>query len=114
MIALLSCSINLFANDAAIPSTGERHNSNDSVLISYDDLRIANSKLIQLQYEKEINNELRNVVHNDSIIISEYKKENAKLKDDNNKAIKEKYAYRITSATLAASFVVSTLIAILK
>lgn len=114
MIALLNCSINLFANDNAILPTGERHNSNDSVLISYDDLRIANSKLIQLQYEKEINNELRNVVHNDSIVISEYEKENIKLKNDNDKAIKDKNTYRITSATLVAAFVVSTLIAILK
>lgn len=41
---------------------------NDSVLVSYDDLRKANAKMIELKYTKEANSKLRNIVSNDSII----------------------------------------------
>ena len=71
MIALLSYSMNLSASESdAIPSTGGQ----DSVLIAYDDLRKVNAKLIELEYEKEINSTLRTVVSNDSIAISNLKK----------------------------------------
>lgn len=46
-------------------STGER----DSALIALDDLRIVNSKLIELKYEKEINTNLKAIVYNDSLAI---------------------------------------------
>ena len=53
MIVLLGCSINLLANNTNIdsfhPSTGEVVQFKDSVLISYDDLRLVNSKLIELK-----------------------------------------------------------------
>ena len=62
--------MNSLANDCdTIPSTGGQ----DSVLIAYDDLRKVNGKLIELEYEKEINNNLRNIVHNDSIAIDNLK-----------------------------------------
>ena len=51
MIALLSYSINLYANNYHIPSTGEVVRE-DSVLISYNDLKVVNGKLIELKYEK--------------------------------------------------------------
>lgn len=73
MIVALSYSINLLGNDCTISSTGGLEQdsiSSDSVLISYDDLRIVNSKLIELEYEKEINRNLKGVISNDSIIIS--------------------------------------------
>lgn len=41
---------------------------NDSVLVSYNDLRKANAKMIELKYTKEANNKLRDIVSNDSII----------------------------------------------
>ena len=68
MIALLSYFINLYANDYHIPSTGEVVRE-DSVLISYNDLKVVNSKLIELKYEKETNNILKTIIRNDSLII---------------------------------------------
>ena len=68
MTALLSCSINLYANNYNIPSTGEVVQE-DSVLISYNDLKVVNGKLIELKYEKETNNVLRTIIRNDSLII---------------------------------------------
>ena len=66
MIALLSYSINLSANEGdTIPSTGRQ----DSVLIAYDDLRKVNSKLIELEYEKDINKNLKTIISNDSVAI---------------------------------------------
>ena len=67
MIALLSYSMNSLANESdTISSTGRQ----DSVLISYDDLRKVNSKLIELEYERNINEHLRTIISNDSIAIN--------------------------------------------
>ena len=66
MIALLSYSINLLASEHdTISSTGRQ----DSVLIAYDDLRKVNGKLIELEYEKDINKHLSSIIYNDSIAI---------------------------------------------
>lgn len=66
MTVLLSCSMNL-------SSSGQVANSSmgvlgDSVKISINDLRKANIKLIQLDYEKAINNNLRQIIVNDSVL----------------------------------------------
>lgn len=94
MIALLGCSINLSANNINIDSlhlsTGERVNLKDSVLISYDDLRLANSKLIELDYEKQINSNLRNIIYNDSIVIRDYQVLNERINKDCKKAIRQR------------------------
>ena len=90
MIVLLSCSMNLYASSDSLDcnlSTGE---VTDSVLIAYDDLRIANSKLIQLNYEQEINNNLRSIIKNDSIIINKYKELNNNLNTNYNKTIRQR------------------------
>ena len=81
MIALLSCSINLYANDYHISSTGEVVKQ-DSIYISYSDLKIVNSKLIELKYEKETNTILRKIIKNDSIIIDTLIVNNNKLTSD--------------------------------
>ena len=78
MIALLSCSINLYANDYHISSTGEVIQK-DSVLISYNDLKVVNCKLIELKYEKETNNVLINIIRNDSLIIDTLTIDNLRL-----------------------------------
>lgn len=78
MIALLSCSINLYANNYHISSTGEVVQE-DSVLISYNDLKIVNGKLIELKYEKETNNVLRTIILNDSLIIDSLTIDNIRL-----------------------------------
>lgn len=41
----------------------------DSVLIAIEDLRIANAKMVELDYEKAINEELRNILKTDSNLI---------------------------------------------
>lgn len=74
MIALLSCLMNsLNAEEQSFLSTGELPNkipTRDSVNIAYSDLRIVNSKLIELEYTKQVNNNLREIVRNDSIVIN--------------------------------------------
>ena len=94
MIALLGYSINLSANnidvDSLHPSTGDVVQPKDSVLISYDDLRLANSKLIELEYERQINNNLRNIISNDSIVIRDYKILNERINKDCKKAIRQR------------------------
>lgn len=59
-------------------------------MISYDDLRTVNSKLIELDYEKQINANLRNVIANDSIIIKDYKELNTKLNNDCKRYIRQR------------------------
>ena len=94
MIVLLDCSINLSANDTDIDSlhlsTGDVVQPNDSVLISYEDLRLANSKLIELEYEKQINNNLRSVIYNDSIVIRDYQILNEKINKNCKKVIRQR------------------------
>lgn len=71
MIVLLNCFIGLSSKaQSTIPSTGELC---DSVKIAIDDLRKANTKLIQLQYEKDINKNLREIIVNDSILAEQAK-----------------------------------------
>ena len=93
MIALSSYSTSWCQSKSNISSTGEL--KNDSVLISYNDLRKANAKMIELKYEKEINDSLRSIIKNDDKIISTYKtntsnltKELAKVKKQRNYIIK--------------------------
>ena len=72
-IALLSCSTSWCQNENnEIPSTGELIATPDSVLISYDDLRKANAKMVELKYQREINDSLRSIIRNDDKIIREY------------------------------------------
>ena len=66
MTVLLSCSMNLSSSgQVANSSTGVL---GDSVKVSINDLRKANIKLIQLDYEKVINNNLRQIIVNDSVL----------------------------------------------
>ena len=51
---------------------GELTASPDSVLIAFDDLRKANAKMVELKYEKEINDSLRSIIKNDDAIMREY------------------------------------------
>ena len=73
MIVLLNYSTSWCQNNnATISSTGELTASPDSVLISFNDLRKANAKIVELKYEKEINDSLRSIIKNDDIIMREY------------------------------------------
>ena len=76
-IVVLNCSTSWCQNRVSkggvepdtIPSTGvgEQIDSFVSVPISF--IKIANGKMTELKYEKEINSNLRQVVSNDSLII---------------------------------------------
>lgn len=114
MIVLLGYSINLSANntdaDSLHHSTGEVVQPKDSVLISYDDLRLANSKLIELDYEKQINNNLRCIIANDSIIIKDYQILNEKINKDCKKAIRQRNIMFSSSAILFLTTIISLLI----
>lgn len=73
MIVLLSCSTSWCQNENdTISSTGELTANPDSILIAFDDLRKANAKMVELKYEKEINDSLRSIIKNDDIIMREY------------------------------------------
>lgn len=92
-IVLLSCFINLYANDYHISSTGEVVQE-DSVFISYDDLKVVNGKLIELKYEKETNNILRTIIRNDSLIIDTLTINNIRLTSDIHKLNKSNKKYK--------------------
>ena len=92
-IVLLNCFINLYANDYHISSTGEVVQE-DSVFISYDDLKVVNSKLIELKYEKETNNILRTIIRNDSLIIDTLTIDNIRLTSNIQKLNKSNKKYK--------------------
>lgn len=90
MIVLLSCSISWCQNDnATISSTGELTANPDSVLIAFDDLRKANAKMVELKYEKEINDSLRSIIKNDDAIMREYSRNVDALKKQVTQAKKQ-------------------------
>ena len=91
MIVLLSYSISWCQNDnATISSTGELTASPDSVLIAFDDLRKANAKMVELKYEKEINDSLRSIIKNDDAIMREYRSNVDALKKQITQAKKQR------------------------
>ena len=93
MIVLLGYSTNLYASnptDSLNLSTGEIVTPEDSGLISYNDLRIVNSKLIQLDYEQQINANLRTIIKNDSIVIKDYKLLNDRISKNCKKVVRQR------------------------
>ena len=90
MIALLSYSTSWCQSNVSLSSTGEQCGKSDSVLISYNDIRVVNAKLIQLKYEKEINDSLRVIIKNDDKIIKEYNNNIKSLNTSINKTIKQR------------------------
>ena len=109
MIVLLSCSTSWCQNNSAtISSTGELIASPDSVLVSFNDLRKANAKMVELKYQKEINDSLRSIIKNDDIIIREYscnidalKKQIKQVKRQRNLAIGGGIFATLSTALLA-------------
>lgn len=75
IVLLLLFSLNLLASepDSAYSSLTGVLVSENYALVSCDALRIANAKMVELDYEKEINKNLKEIVYNDSIIISTLK-----------------------------------------
>lgn len=116
MIALLSCSINLYANDYHISSTGEVVQE-DSILISYNDLKVVNGKLIELKYEKETNNILRTIIRNDSLIIDTLTIDNIRLANDIqklNKLNKKHKKQRNIGFGIGITGIITTILMLIK
>lgn len=110
MIVLLSCSINLLANDNLNPSTGEVVNRNDSVLIAYDDLRLANSKLIEAEIKDKQIKLYKQIISNDSIVIDNYKS----LVKRVNKDCKKYNHQRNICASIALIAIVTSIVLIAR
>lgn len=110
MIALLSYSINSLANEGdTIPSTGRQ----DSVLIAYDDLRKVNSKLIELEYEKEINSNLKNIICNDSIAINALSSKIVGMEKQYDREIKQVKKQRNIASGIGLGAIILLIISIL-
>ena len=73
----------------------------DSVKVAIDDLRKANTKLIELSYEKDINKNLRQIIKNDSVL-AEQARQRYILLDRSCKQIKKQrnIAYYSAGATI--------------
>ena len=110
MTVLLSCSTSWCQNDNThISSTGELITAPDSVLIAFEDLRKANAKMVELKYEKEINDSLRQIVNNDETIMREYKR-NVNALQEQIKQEHRKYKIASWGGVVAALSLVVTLI----
>ena len=116
MIVLLSYSINSYSDTINNSSTGELIQK-DSVLISYDDLRIVNSKLIELNYEKESNIILRKIIRNDSLIIDTLTSDNLRLTSEVktlNKSNKKYKKQRNTGFGIGIVGIITTILMLIK
>lgn len=78
--------------------------SEDSVLISYNDLRKVNSKLIELKYDKEKINNLNIIISNDSIIKNNLidLRNNDKLVYENNIKVIKKHNKTLTTVSVVS------------
>ena len=113
MILLLSYSKSWCQSELPISSKGDV----DSVLVSYNDLRIANSKMIELKYQKAANDTLRAIVANDRVIIGKLNEslEKYKVVNDNlnNVSKKQKKNLVIFKSTTVLA-IVGLVIAVFK
>ena len=113
MILLLSYSKSWCQSESSILSKGDV----DSVLVSYNDLRIANSKMIELKYQKAANDTLRAIVANDRVIIGKLNEslEKYKVVNDNlnNVSKKQKKNLVIFKSTTVLA-IVGLVIAVFK
>ena len=116
MIVLLSCFINSYGDTINNSSTGELEQK-DSVLISYDDLRIVNCKLIELNYERETNTILKKIIRNDSLIIDTLTVDNLRLTSEVqtlNKSNKKYKKQRNVGFGIGIAGIVATIFMLIK
>ena len=88
MTVLLACSTISSSRNYSSSSTGGL--GNDSVKVAISDIRKANIKLVQLKYEQEINASLKEIIYNDSIVISNKNIDNKTLTNQVKKLKKER------------------------
>ena len=102
--------MNSLASDCdTIPSTGRQ----DSVLIAYDDLRKVNSKLIELDYERNINEHLKNIISNDSIAINNLRNSISRINSDCERNTKKLKRERNIAGGIGIAAIVLFIISIL-
>lgn len=114
MIVLLNYSINSYTNNN-ISFTGEL--DSDSTLIAYSDLKIVNSKLIELEFQKEINFKLQSIIKLDSIVIDTLLFNNNYLITENNKVNKKAKRYkkqRNVAIGVGIIGIITTIVALIK
>ena len=98
MIVLLSYSINS-SSEVYMPFTGGLEH--DSIKVAIDDLRKANTKLIELSYEKDINKNLRQIIRNDSVLAEQARQRYILLDRSCKKVTKQRnVAYCSAGATI--------------
>lgn len=81
----------------------------DSILVSYNDLRNANAKMIELKYTKEANSKLKDIIRNDSII--QFKQAN--IINTTNKKVKRLKKERNVFAGISIISILAVIIAVL-
>ena len=89
----------------------------DSVLISYNDLKVVNGKLIELKYEKETNNILRTIIRNDSLIIDTLSIDNFRLISEVqtlNKSNKKYKKQRNVGFCIGIAGIIATILMLIK
>lgn len=111
MTVLLNCFMSYSQNDSITSSTGRVE---DSVLIAYSDLRKVNIKLVELDYEKEINAKLKDIIHNDSVAIAVANSTITRIVADNKRTSKRLKRQRNGAIIGGAGLGVLLLISIIK
>ena len=111
MIVLLNYSTSWSKNETdTISSTGELIAPPDSILVSIDDLRKANAKMVELKYEKEINDSLRSIIVNDNKIIGEYNNINNSLQKQITQVKRQRNVICWGGLSIALSLVISLIV----
>lgn len=106
MIVLLSCSIN---SSSKIYTSFTGGLEQDSVKVAIDDIRKANTKLIELSYEKDINKNLRQIIRNDSVL-AEQARQRYILLDRSCKQIKKQRNIAYCSSGVAIILLILSLL----
>lgn len=86
---------------------------NDSIKISYCDLKKVNAKLVELEYEKKINANYKEIVRNDSISISSLRNKLLSVDRDYDRAIKNVKRERNILAGISVSSIILLILSIL-
>ena len=87
-----------------IPFTGR--DANDSIKIAINDIRKANAKLIQLEYEREINNKLRQASKLDSVAIEQARQQCTLLRRSCSKVKKQRNAVSVATIVLLIMYLI--------
>lgn len=106
-IVVLNCSKG-WCENSNISSTGVEIQSDSLVLIPISELKLANAKMIELKYEKEINDSLRSIIINDNTIISNYRQI---VKTNNNEI--DVLKHKINKKSMQRNIAIGTTIALL-